>query len=117
MLKIDFKEVPEDRRVKLVATRLRGIAFAWWQQTKLTRERMEKSKVVRWEKMKKMMRATFLPHNYQSLMYQRLQNLRQGTRSVNDYADESYQLIARDDIMVTEVQLTARYIGELTIQI
>ena len=36
----DFKELPEHRRDKLVATRLRGRAMAWWQQTKLTRERM-----------------------------------------------------------------------------
>ena len=65
----DFKEVPEHRRVKLVTTRLRGKAMAWWQQTKLTRERMGKSKIVSWEKMKKLMKATFLPYNYQSLMY------------------------------------------------
>ena len=50
-------------------------------------------------------------------MYQRLQNLRQGTRTVNDYADEFYQLIARNDIMETEEQLTARYIGGLRMQI
>ena len=72
----DFKEVPEHRRVKLVATRLRGRAMAWWQQTKLTRERMGKSKIATWEKMKKLMKATFLSYNYQFLMYQRLQNLR-----------------------------------------
>lgn len=113
----DFKEVPKNRRVKLVATRLRGRALAWWQQTKLTRERMGKSMVVEWDKMKKLMRATFLPYNYQSLMYQRLQNLRQGTKSVNDYADEFYQLIVRNDIMETEEQLTARFVGGLRMQI
>ena len=42
----DFKDVQEDRKVKLVATRLRGRAMAWWQQTKLTRERMGKSKII-----------------------------------------------------------------------
>src|SRR5574338_239806 len=113
----DFKEVPEHRRVKLVATRLRGRALAWWQQTKLTRERMGKSKVESWEKMKKLMKATFLPYNYQSLMYQRLQNLRQGTKTVNNYADEFYHLIARNDIMETEEQLTARFVGGLRMQI
>src|SRR5574338_70000 len=113
----DFKEVPEHRRVKLVATRLRGRDLAWWQQTKLTCERMGKSKVESWEKMKKLMKATFLPYNYQSLMYQRLQNLRQGTKTVNDYVDEFYQLIARNDIMETEEQLTSRFIGGLRMQI
>ena len=91
--------------------------MAWWQQTKLTRERMEKSKVVTWEKMRKMMKATFLSCNYQYLTYQRLQNLRQGTKIVNDYAEEFYQLIARNDIMETEEQLTARYVGGLRMQI
>ena len=110
---LKFKEVPENRRVQLIATRLRGRATAWWQQTKLTRDRIGKSKDVTWEKMRKMMKETFLPYNYQSLMYQRLQNLRQETKTVNDYADEFYQLIARNDIMETEEQLTARYIGGL----
>ena len=50
-------------------------------------------------------------------MYQRLQNLRQGTKSVNDYTDEFYQLIARNDIMETEEQLTARFVGGLRMQI
>ena len=50
-------------------------------------------------------------------MYQRLQNLRQGTNTVNDYADEFYQLIARNDIMETEEQLTTRFVGGLRMQI
>lgn len=91
--------------------------MAWWQQTKLTRERMGKSKIVSWEKMKKLMKATFFPYNYQSLMYQQLQNLRQETKSVNEYADEFYQLIARNDIMETEEQLTSRFVGGLRMQI
>jgi hypothetical protein len=34
---LEFKQVPEDRRVALVATRLRGRDGAWWQQVKKTR--------------------------------------------------------------------------------
>ena len=75
---LEFKGVPDDMRVQLVATRLRGRATAWWQQTKLTRSRLGKSKIVTWEKMKKHLRATFLPYNFQRIMYQKLQNLKQG---------------------------------------
>ena len=33
---LDFKEVLEEKWAHLVATRFRGRAAAWWQQTKLT---------------------------------------------------------------------------------
>ena len=113
----EFKEVPENKKVSLIATRLRGRASAWWQQLKLTRMRVGKSKVTTWGKMKKCMRANFIPHNYQRLMYQRLQNLRQGSKSVEDYTTEFYQLIARNDIQETDEQLVSRYIGGLRVQI
>ncbi|GKB75351.1 reverse transcriptase domain-containing protein, partial [Tanacetum coccineum] len=103
----EFKEVPENKRVSLIATKLRGRASAWWQQLKLTRERVGKPRITSWQKMKKCMRANFIPHNYQRQMYQRLQNLKQGSKSVEDYTTEFYQLIARNDIQETEDQLVS----------
>ncbi|GJZ48798.1 putative nucleotidyltransferase, ribonuclease H [Tanacetum coccineum] len=113
----EFKEVPENKRVSLIATKLRGRASAWWQQLKLTRERVGKPRVTSWRKMKKLLRENFIPHNYQRLMYQRLQNLKQGTKSVKDYTTEFYQLIARNDIQETKDQLVSRYIGGLRVHI
>ncbi|KAJ9566128.1 hypothetical protein OSB04_002094 [Centaurea solstitialis] len=113
----EFKGVPEDKRVTLIATRLRGRASAWWQQLKQTRSRLGKSKIVTWEKMKKKLRTNFLPHNFQRVMYQRLQNLKQGARSVDDYTTEFYKLIARNDIQESEAHLVSRYIGGLRGQI
>ena len=65
--------------------------------------------------MKKHLRATFLSYNYQRLMYQQLQNLRQGTRSMEDYTMEFYQLISRNEVHETEYQLVARYIDGLRV--
>ncbi|KAF7144658.1 hypothetical protein RHSIM_Rhsim04G0098200 [Rhododendron simsii] len=110
---LEFKQVPDDRRVSLVATRFRGRAAAWWQQLKLSRMRQGKDKISSWEKLKKKMRVAFLPHNYSRLMYQRLQNLRQNMRSVDDYTTEFHQLVARNDLAETEEQLVARYMGGL----
>ncbi|KAF7145040.1 hypothetical protein RHSIM_Rhsim04G0049200 [Rhododendron simsii] len=110
---MDFKEVPENRRVPLVATRFRGRASAWWQQLKLTRSRQGKEKIASWEKMKKKLWVAFLPHNYSRTLYQRLQNLWQNTRSVNDYTMEFYQLVARNDLAETNDQLISRYVGGL----
>ncbi|KAF7154713.1 hypothetical protein RHSIM_Rhsim01G0096600 [Rhododendron simsii] len=110
---MEFKQVLEDRRVSLVATRFRGRAAAWWQELKLSRGRQGKDKIGSWEKLKKKMRVTFLPHNYSRLMFQRLQNLQQNMRSVDDYTTEFHQLGARNDLEKTDEQLVARYVGGL----
>ena len=99
--------------MSLVATRFRGRAAAWWQQLKQTRLRQGKDKISSWEKLKKKMRVAFLPHNYSRLMYQRLQNLRQNSRSVDDYTTEFHQLVARNDLAETDEQLVSRYVGGL----
>nr|GFB87179.1 reverse transcriptase domain-containing protein [Tanacetum cinerariifolium] len=57
----EFKEVPENKRVTLIATKLHGRASAWWQQLKLTRERVGKPRIMSWQKMKKCMRDNFIP--------------------------------------------------------
>ncbi|GJY15596.1 putative reverse transcriptase domain-containing protein, partial [Tanacetum coccineum] len=36
----EFKEVPKNKRVSLISTKLRGKASAWWKQLKLNRERV-----------------------------------------------------------------------------
>lgn len=80
--------VPEDRRVPLVAMRLRGHAITWWQQLKLSRSRLGKDKINSWEKIKKHMCSSFLPHNYQRLNFSRLYNLRQDTHTMKKYTTE-----------------------------
>jgi len=53
----EYKDVPNDEKVKLMAFRIRKYAPLWWTNlcAKQVRERM--SKVNRWEKMKSHLKA------------------------------------------------------------
>ncbi|XP_018453823.1 uncharacterized protein LOC108824964 [Raphanus sativus] len=110
---LEFKQVPPARRFSLVVMRFRGHAATWWKQLKTTRSRTGKQPIQSWEKLTKHLRQTFLPHNYERTMYTRLQNLRQGTRSVDDYAEEFAMLLTRNEINDSQIQLVSRFIGGL----
>ncbi|KAK3231822.1 hypothetical protein Dsin_003703 [Dipteronia sinensis] len=114
---LEFKNVSANARVALVATRLRGWAVTWWQQLKLTQTRMGKSKITDWEKMTRKLGAEFLPYNFRNLMYQKLQNLCQGLRTIEEYTTEFYQLLMHNDIQGTQDQLVSMYCGGLRAQI
>ncbi|PWA36447.1 hypothetical protein CTI12_AA599670 [Artemisia annua] len=84
---------------------------------KQIRVRSGKSKISSWEKFKKHARAAFLPYNFERELYQRFQNLRQGTRSVDEYTTDFYESLARLDLNESPFQLVSRYIGGLRLQL
>ncbi|KAL6191519.1 hypothetical protein ACLB2K_037909 [Fragaria x ananassa] len=53
----DYKEMPNHRKVKLVAVKLTKNASALWEQLNIRRLRMGKSRITTWEKMKKALRG------------------------------------------------------------
>ncbi|XP_013589115.1 uncharacterized protein LOC125588388 [Brassica napus] len=114
---IEFKDVPEQKKVPLVTTRFRGHAAAWWSQLKLSRTRRGKDKITSWDKLKKHMRKIFIPYSFERLLFQKFHNIRQGSRSVEDYAKEFYQMLTRIDVHDSEDQLVARFIAGLRPQL
>ena len=114
---LEFKRVPEQRKVALVATKFWGKAASWWLKLKTTQARTGKTNIDTWENLEKVMRKSFLPYNFDRTMFTRLQNIRQGSRSVDDYADEFSLFLSRNDIFDSEVQLVSHFIGGLRPQI
>lgn len=114
---LEFKEVPANKQVPYVTTKFCGHAASWWNQLKLSRTRRGKEKIVSWDKLKKHMRKTFIPYNYERLLFQKFHNIRQGSRSVEEYANEFYLMLTRVDTQDSEDQLVARFIAGLRPQL
>ena len=109
----EYKDVPKDKKVILISTRLQGRASAWWEQLRRSRARLGKAKITEWPKMKKKLEEQFLPFNYRQSLYQRLHSLRQGVRSVEAYTEEFHMLVVQNDLGESEDQLVSRYLSGL----
>jgi len=109
----EYKDVQQDKKVKLVALRLRNYASLWWTNLCAKRVRERKSKIRTWEKMKSKLKARFLPLTYIQDCYSQLYNLTQGNLDVEEYTRKFEKLIIKCDLQEPEEQTTVRYLGGL----
>ena len=64
-----YKDVPEERRVKTVACKLKGGASVWWERIQSRRLREERHPVRTWSRMKQLMKCEFLPLDYEQMQF------------------------------------------------
>ena len=84
----DYKDIPEERRVKTVACRLKGGASAWWERIQSRRLREGRHPMRTWIRMKQLMKGEFLPPDYEQMQFQQYQRCRQGPRTIHEYTAE-----------------------------
>jgi len=89
----EFKEVPEHRKVKLVAIKLKKHASIWWEQLKIRRAHMGNPKIISWEKMKSSRKSSY-QRNLQDT-YLKLHNFKQNDLSIEGYIEELDHLMLR----------------------
>ncbi|TYK22339.1 reverse transcriptase [Cucumis melo var. makuwa] len=69
----NYMDAPDRKKVHLVALKLRGGASTWWDQLEINRQRCGKPAIRSWEKMKKLLKARFLPPNFEQTLYNQYQ--------------------------------------------
>lgn len=106
-------EIPEKKKVKIVAIKFKATVVVWWEQTQEARVRAHKDLVKSWRRLKKLMKKRFLPKNFQWVLFIQYQNYKQGQRTVDDYTLEFHNLASRNELNETKEQLIARYVGGL----
>jgi len=109
----DYKDIPDDKKVKLVALKLRKYASIWWQNLVSSRVRKGKGKIRTWLKMREKLKSKFLPSHYLQDNYLKLHRLRQGTKSVEEYTREFEQLLLKCDLREDDTQTIVRYLSGL----
>ncbi|GKA44029.1 reverse transcriptase domain-containing protein, partial [Tanacetum coccineum] len=109
----DVRDIPEKLKVKLVAIKLRQHASLWWDHVNKRRQIKGKSKVKTWEKIKKLMKAKFLPENHRQEAFLDYHNLSQQNMTVEEVINEFDKLRMRCDVVEEEEQVIARFLGVL----
>ena len=113
----DYMGTADDKQVCLVAYKLKGGAFAWWDHVQLNRKRERKLPIRSWRRMKRLMADQFLPPDYQQELFRQYQDCRQGTRTVNEYMKEFDKLANRNDLEETKDQRISRFVHRLRVSI
>ena len=85
----------DQRRVNLASVEFSGYALTWWNQIQENQLVLGREHINTWEEMKQVMRRRFVPSSYQRDLRNRLQMLKQGKRSVDEYYKEMELLLVR----------------------
>ncbi|GKV07344.1 hypothetical protein SLEP1_g19138 [Rubroshorea leprosula] len=109
----ELKDIPDDKRVKFVAIKLKKHASIWWENLKRSREREGRNKIRTWEKMRRELTRKFLPDRYYQDNFVKFHNLQQKSLTVEEYTMEFEQLMMKCDVREKEEQTIARYLGGL----
>ena len=85
----------DKRHVNLASFEFSGYALTWWNQIQENQLVLGCEHINTWEEMKQVMRRRFVPSSYQRDLCNRLQMLKQGKRSVDEYYKEMELLLVR----------------------
>ena len=103
----------DEKKVKLAVIEFTDYAMIWWDQLVTNRRRNHERPVETWEELKALMRKRFIPSHYYRELYQKLQHLYQGSKSVEDYHTEMEVAMIRANVVEDREATMARFLGGL----
>ena len=113
----DCHNYSEFKKVKLAAIEFSDYAIVWWDQLVVNRRRNREYPIETWEEMKAVMRKRFVPSYYYQELYQKLQSLRRGNRSVDEYFKEMKVAMIQANVEEDWEATMARFLAGLNREI
>ena len=103
----------EEKKVKLVVIEFTDYAIIWQDQLVMNRRRNHERPIKTWEEMKANMRRRFVLSHYYKNLYQKLQSLTQGYRSVDNYYKGMEIVMIRANVEENRETTIARFLNGL----
>ncbi|XP_062083589.1 uncharacterized protein LOC133789956, partial [Humulus lupulus] len=116
-LVFDCHNYSDMKKVKLAAIEFTDYAIVWWDQLCINRRRSGDRPIDTWEAMKRVMRRRFVPPHYYRDLYLKLQGLRQGSKSVDEYYKEMEMAMIRANVEEDREATMARFLSGLNREI
>lgn len=116
-LVFDCHNYSQEKKLKLAAASFSDYAIVWWDQNKLSRKRSGDLPIQHWEDLKVAMRKRFVPTHHFRDLHLKLQSLKQGTKSVEDYHKEMEMAMLRANVEEEMEATMARFICGLNHEI
>ncbi|KAH1232485.1 hypothetical protein GmHk_09G025124 [Glycine max] len=109
--------ISEERKVPLATLSFQGCALYWW--TSLVRERRIHGDppIEYWNDLKSALRKRHIPSYYQRELIDKLQRLRQGSMSVEEYRQQMELLLLRARLWEEERTSIARFLSSLNMEV
>lgn len=116
-LVFDCNDYTESKKLKLVVAVFEDYAITWWDDTKQKRRRNRERPIEEWRDLKSIMQRRFVPSYYYRELYNRLHNLTQGSKSVEDYYKEMEVAMIRANVEEDNEATMARFLNSLNKEI
>ena len=95
------------KKVAMASLEFEDYANTWWEQVLTLREEKGEPPIDTWEEMKEEMQARFVSTHYMSDLFNKLQKLKQGTKTVEEFFKEMELTMMRANIQESEGQTIA----------
>ncbi|XP_059068892.1 uncharacterized protein LOC131859313 [Cryptomeria japonica] len=115
-------EIPTNQKmfidvVKAAQTEPKGSTLVWWNYTQGERVKMRKNMISSWSRMVSLIKAKFMPTDYETQIIKRFDNLKQKDLDVESYTEEFHKLIFKANHHEDEKEKVARYLNGLKFSI
>jgi hypothetical protein len=103
----------EEKKLAMASLEFDVYALIWWEQFLRDLEEDGEEPISTWEEMKQEMRTRFVPKHHRRDLFDKLQNLKQGSFSVEEYYKEMENAMIRANVYEDEEQTIARFMAGL----